>query len=147
MSNFEKLVVKVGLLSLLSVLPLAAQLDYGVTFTAPFPFYAGNVELPAGSYKLTQPNSNTNVLLIRNSAGTNGVFVNFTPTSSLEPNRETDVTFDKYGDTGYLRTLSVSGETDGIEFDRSKAEKKAAATATMAEKTNVVEQATLVHGE
>jgi hypothetical protein len=147
MNNFGKLVVKMGLLSLLSALPLAAQVDYGVVFTAPFPFYAGNVELPAGSYKLTPLNINTHVLLLRNSARTHGVFVNYTPTSSVDPSRESDVTFDKYGDTGYLRALSVSGETDGIEFDRSKAEKKAAATATETENAKVVVHATLFRGE
>ena len=57
MNNYGKLVVKMGLLSLLSVMPLAAQVDNnGVVFTAPLPFYAGNVELPAGSftYSLTR---------------------------------------------------------------------------------------------
>jgi hypothetical protein len=145
MDNLGKLVVKMGLLSLLSVMPLAAQVDNGVIFTAPFPFYAGNVELPAGSYILTQPNMNTKVVLIQNIARRDGVLVNFTPASSVNPYGETDVTFDKYGDTGYLRTLSVAGETDGIEFPRSKAETKAAAT--MAENTNVVEHATLLRGE
>jgi hypothetical protein len=43
-----------GLLSLLSVLPLAAQIDNGVNFTTSFPFYAGNARMPAGSYKITQ---------------------------------------------------------------------------------------------
>jgi hypothetical protein len=147
MNNFGKLVVKMGLLSLLSVMPLAAQIDNGVAFTAPFPFYAGNVELPAGSYKLTQLNINAQALLLRNSAGTDGVFLYFTPTRSVDPYRESDVRFDKIGDTGYLRALSVAGETDGIEFGRSKAEKKAAATATIAENTTVVEHATLVRGE
>jgi hypothetical protein len=147
MNTFGKLVVKMGLLSLLSVMPLAAQIDNGVVFTAPFPFYAGNVELPAGSYKLTQLNINAQPLLLRNSTGTDGVFLHFIPTSSVDPSRESDVTFDKIGDTGYLRAVSVAGETDGIEFGRSKAEKKAAATATVAENTTVVEHATLVRGE
>jgi hypothetical protein len=147
MNNFGKLVVNMGLLSLLSVMPLAAQIGNGVVFTAPFPFYAGNVELPAGSYKLTQLNINAQALLLRNSASTDGVFLYFTPTRSADPYRESDVTFDKIGDTGYLRALSVAGETDGIAFRRSKAEKKAAATATVAENTTVVEHATLVRGE
>jgi hypothetical protein len=66
---------------------------------------------------------------------------------SVNPSRESDVTFDKYGDTGYLRALSVAGAIDGIDFGQSKAEKKAAATTTEAAKTSVVEHATLVHGE
>jgi hypothetical protein len=144
MNSFGKLVMKMGVLSLLSVLPLAAQIDNAVTFTAPFPFYAGNVKLPAGSYTLTEPNMNTKVVLIRNSAGTKGDFINFIPTSSAHPQGDTDVTFHKSGDTGYLEGLSIAGETDGIEFEQTKAEAKAETTA---DNTAVVEHATLVSGE
>ena len=147
MNNFGKLVVKMGLLSLLSVMPLAAQIDNGVIFTAPFPFYAGNVELPAGSYKLTQLNINSQALLLRNSSGAHGVLLYFIRTSSVDASRASNVTFDKIGDTGYLRAVSVVGETDGIEFGRSEAEKKAVATQNVAENTTVVEHATLVRGE
>jgi hypothetical protein len=49
MTTLGKFVVRVGLLSLLSVLPLAAQVDDGVGFTTAFPFYAGSTKLPAGS--------------------------------------------------------------------------------------------------
>jgi hypothetical protein len=152
MHKFRKIVMTMGMLSLLSVMPLAAQvahsLVYSVVFTAPFPFYAGNVKLPAGSYRITEPNENADIVLIRNSAGTKGEFINFIPTSSLGPQKETDVTFQKYGDTGYLQGLSIEGETDGIEFPRTKAEAKAE---TMAQNTNgntkVVEQAMLVSGK
>jgi len=148
MHKCGKLVVTMGMLSLLSVMPLAAQVDNGVVFTAPFPFYAGNVKWPAGSYVITEPDANDKIVLIRNIARTKGEFINFIPTSSLDPQKETDVTFQKYGDTGYLQTLSVEGETDGIEFPRTKAEAKAE---TMAENTNentkVVEQASLVSGK
>jgi hypothetical protein len=148
MHKCGKLVVTMGMLSLLSVMPLAAQVDNGVVFTAPFPFYAGNVKWPAGSYVFTEPDANDKIVLIRNIARTKGEFISFIPTSSLDPQKETDVTFQKYGDTGYLQTLSVEGETDGIEFPRTKAEAKAE---TMAENTNentkVVEQASLVSGK
>jgi hypothetical protein len=152
MHKFGKIVMTMGMLSLLSVIPLAAQvahsLVYSVDFTAPFPFYAGNVKLPAGSYRITEPNENADIVLIRNIAGTKGEFIYFTPTSSLHPQKENDVTFRKYGDTGYLQALSLEGETDGLEFPRIKAEAKAQ---TMAEHTNentkVVEQAVLVRGK
>jgi hypothetical protein len=148
MHKFGKIVLTMGMLSLLSAMPLAAQVDNSVVFTAPFPFYAGNVKWPAGSYRITEPNANTKIVLIRNIAGTKGEFIDFIPTSSLGPQKETDVTFQKHGDTGYLQTLSVEGETDGIEFPRTKAEAKAE---TMTENTNentkVVEQAMLVSGK
>ena len=152
MHKSGKIVVTMGMLSLLSIMPLAAQVAHSlvnsVVFTAPFPFYAGNVKLPAGSYKITEPDSNAKIVLIRNIAGTKGEFINFIPTSSWDPQKESDVTFQKYGDTGYLQALSIEGETDGLEFPRTKAEAKAQ---TMAENTNentkVVEQAMLVSGK
>ena len=152
MHKFGKIVMTMGMLSLLSVMPLAAQVAHSlvnsVVFTAPFPFYAGNVKLPAGSYRITEPLANADVVLIRNIAGTKGEFINFIPTSSVDPQKGNDVTFQKYGDTGYLQGLSIEGETDGIEFPRTKAEAKAE---TMAENTNgntkVVEQAMLVSGK
>jgi hypothetical protein len=152
MHKFGKIVMTMGMLSLLSVMPLAAQVAHSVVprvvFTAPFPFYAGTVKLPAGSYIITEPNDNADVVLIRNSAGTTGEFINFIPTSSLDPQKDSDLTFQKFGDTGYLQTLSIAGETDGLEFPRTKAEAKAE---TLAENTNgntkVVEQAMLVSGK
>jgi hypothetical protein len=152
MHKFGKIVMTMGTLSLLSVMPLAAQVAHSlvtsVVFTAPFPFYAGNVKLPAGSYRITEPLANADVVLIRNIAGTKGEFINVIPTSSVDPQKENDVTFQKHGDTGYLQGLSIEGETDGIEFPRTKAEAK---DETMAENTNgntkVVEQAMLVSGK
>jgi hypothetical protein len=148
MHKFGKIVATVGMLSLLSVMPLMAQVDNSVVFTAPFPFYAGNVKLPAGPYIITQPNANVWTLLIRNIAGTKGEFINFIPTTSLHPHKKTKVSFQKYGDTGYLQTLSVEGETDGTEFLRTKAEAKAETMAgNTNENTKVVEQAMLVSGK
>ena len=97
-------------------------------------------------YIVTEPNASAQLVVIRNIAGTKGEFTNFIPTRSLDPQKETDVTFQKYGDTGYLQTLSVEGETDGIEFPRTKAEAKAE-TMAKNENTKVVEQAVLVHGK
>jgi hypothetical protein len=152
MHKFGKIVGTMGMLSLLSVMPLAAQvansLVYSVVFTAPFPFYAGNVKLPAGSYRITEPIANANVVLIRNIAGTKGELIYFTPTSSLDPQKKNDVIFQKHGDTGYLQALSLEGETDGIEFPRTKAEAKAQMMAeSKNENTKVVEQAMLVNGK
>ena len=152
MHKFGKIVMTMGMLLLLSAMPLAAQVAYSayyrVVFTAPFPFYAGNVKLPAGSYSITEPEENASTVLIQNSAGTKGEFITFIPTRSLDSQKKSDVTFQKYGDTGYLQTLSIEGDTDGIEFPRTKAEANAE---IIAEKTNentkVVDQAMLVSGK
>ena len=70
MNNLAKLISKIGLISLLSVLPLAAQVGNGVKFTTPFPFYVGDTVMPSGSYTLTQPDDlNFQIAIIRGADG------------------------------------------------------------------------------
>jgi hypothetical protein len=133
MNIFSKPLVRMGLLSLLSVMPLAAQIDNGVYFTTTFPFYAGNARMPAGSYVITQSDFDTSVLQIQSKNGAYSAFVDFIPTHSEQPHPQSDVTFHKYGNTDYLNRIWVNGQRYGIKLDPTKAETKAAAS------TNVVE--------
>jgi hypothetical protein len=133
MKNVGKLVVGMGLLSLLSVMPLAAQIDNGVDFTTSFPFYAGNAKMPAGSYKITQSDMNASILEIQSSDGVHSAFVDFIPTHSAQPHPHSDVTFHKYGDTEYLNRIWVEGQNYGMKVDPTKAEMKAAANANVVE--------------
>jgi hypothetical protein len=133
MSHFGKLVVKVGLLSLLSVMPLAAQIDNVVDFTTSFPFYAGNARMPAGSYKITPSGFDTSVLLIKRKDGAYSAFVDFIPTHAEQPHPQSDVTFHKYGDTDYLNRIWVTGQRYGMKVDPTKAETKAAASTKVVE--------------
>jgi hypothetical protein len=139
MNSLGKLVIKTGLLSLLSVLPLAAQIDNSVDFTTSFPFYAGDTKLPAGQYKVTQPDMNANVLLVESSDGIHSGFVDFIPTQSSQPHGQSDVTFQKYGDTDYLNRVWIAGQNYGIKVEPTKAETEAAA--------NAVQPSTVSSGE
>src|SRR3984885_14374185 len=91
MNNLAKLITKIGLISLLSVLPLAAQVGNGVKFTAPFPFYVGDTKLPSGSYSLTQPQDlNFKVAIIRSADGSQSAITGVNSTDSLDtPSRST----------------------------------------------------------
>jgi hypothetical protein len=133
MKNVSKLVVRMGLLSLLSVMPLAAQIDNGVDFTTSFPFYAGNAKMPAGSYKITQSNVDESILKIQSNDGVHSAFVDIIPTHSAQPHPQSDVTFHKYGDTEYLNRIWVEGQEYGMKVDPAKAEMKAAANANVVE--------------
>jgi hypothetical protein len=133
MNSLSRLVVRMGLLSLLSVLPLAAQIDNVMGFTTSFPFYAGNARMPAGSYKITPSGFDTAVLLIKSKDGAYSAFVDFIPTHAEQPHPQSDVTFHKYGDTDYLNRIWVNGQRYGMRVDPTKAETHAAAS------TNVVE--------
>jgi hypothetical protein len=133
MSNFGKLVVKMGLLSLLSVMPLAAQIENGVDFKTTFPFYAGNAKMPAGSYKLAQSDIDSSVLQIQSNDGTHSAFVDFVPTHAEQPHSKSDVTFRKYGDTDYLNRIWVNGQRYGMKVEPTKAETKVATNANVVE--------------
>ena len=133
MKNVSKLVVGMGLLSLLSVMPLTAQIENGVDFKTAFPFYAGNAKLPAGSYKITQSDMDESILQIQSNDGVHAVLVEFIPTHSAQPHPHSDVTFHKYGDTEYLNRVWVEGQEYGMKVDPTKAEKKAAANTSVVE--------------
>jgi predicted aspartyl protease len=133
MNSFGKLVVKMGLVSLLSVMPLAAQIDNGLDFTTSFPFYAGNAKMPAGSYKISQTDIDSSVLQIQSSDGAHSALVEFIPTHAEQPHSQSDVTFHKYGDTDYLNRIWVNGQRYGMKVDPTKAETKAAANANVVE--------------
>src|ERR1700692_3356168 len=133
MKNLSKLVVRMGLLSLLSVMPLAAQIDNGVDFTTSFPFYAGNAKMPAGSYKISQTDIDSSVLQIQSSDGAHSALVEFITTHGEQPHAQSDVTFHKYGDTDYLNRIWVNGQRYGMKVDPTKAETKAAANANVVE--------------
>jgi hypothetical protein len=122
MKNLGKLVVKTGLLSLLSVIPLAAQINTGVDFKASFPFYAGNAKMPAGSYRITQSDIDPSILQIQNSDGVHAVFIDCTPTYSAQPHPHSDVTFQKSGDAEYLNRIWVEGQRYGMKVDPAKSE-------------------------
>jgi hypothetical protein len=130
MNNFGKALLKMGLLSLFSVMPLAAQIDNGVDFTASVPFYAGDVKLPAGNYKVAQLDENVDVLQIENRDNLHSVLVDFTPTESALPHRQTAVTFEKVGDTDYLDRVWIEGQEYGISVDPGRVETAAEANPT-----------------
>ena len=133
MKKVSKLVVRMGLLSLLSVMPLAAQIVNGVDFTTSFPFYAGNAKMPAGSYKITQSDIDASILQIQSKDGVHSALVEVIPTHSAQPHPHSDVTFHKYGDIEYLNRIWVEGQEYGMKVDPTKAETKAAASASAVE--------------
>jgi hypothetical protein len=129
MNTVKKLIVLMGLLSVLYAIPAMAQITTRVTFDAPAAFYAGNAKMPAGSYSVTQPNDDENLLLIEDASGSHSAFVEYVVTSSETPHTQSDVTFNKYGQTEFLSLIWVEGNDSGMQVLPSKAEQSAAKAA------------------
>ena len=133
MNSLKKLIVTMGLLSVLCVIPTMAQIANSVTFDAPSPFYAGNAKMPAGSYRLTQPDADNNLLLLETNNGSHAVFVEYEVVTSNTPHTQSDVTFNKYGNVEFLSAIWVEGRKSEMQILPSKFEQNTA-QATAAEK-------------
>ena len=135
MKSFFKVAVSAVVLTLGSALPALAQIDNSVNFKTAFPFYAGNAQMPAGSYRIMQTGIDADELLIQSTDGKNSAFVEFIPTHTEDAHRRTDVTFHKYDDVEYLNRIWVEGQQYGMKLEPSKAELKAASTTEVVEHT------------
>jgi len=128
MKTFQKLTVLMSMLLLLSAMPTMAQMDNRVTFQAPSTFYAGNAKLPAGSYTVSQPDDNAELLLIESADGSHSVFVEYVADGSDTAPSKTEITFNKYGNTEFLSRITVEGQ-NSMQIVASKAERNAAKAA------------------
>jgi hypothetical protein len=133
MRSFGKIVLSMAVTCLVAAIPASAQIVDGLDFTTSFPFYVGNAQMPAGSYKVTQSDLDDTILLIRSDDGSHSALIDFVPTHSTTHHASSDVTFHKYGDTEYLNRLWVEGQKYGMKVEPTKAESKLAASTTTLE--------------
>jgi hypothetical protein len=130
MIKSPRLIFLTAVLSIAFALSTSAQITNVLIFKTSFPFYAGNAKMPAGEYRVTQPDANGFVLLIENESGSHSAFVDFNPTSSEQPHPQTDVTFNKYGGVDFLNLLWVQEQNYGMQVLTTKHEESLAKTAT-----------------
>lgn len=129
MNTVKKQFLLMGLLSALCAIPTMAQINHKVTFDAPSAFYAGNAKMPAGSYTVTQPNLDDNLLLIEDASGSHSAFVEYVVAPSNTTHAQTDVTFNKYGTVDFLIAIWIQGRDSEMQVLTSKAEQNAARAA------------------
>jgi hypothetical protein len=82
--------------------------------------------MPAGSYTVSQPDADNNLLLIEDANGSHSAFVEYEVVSSNTPHPQSDVTFNKYGKVEFLSAIWVQGRNSEMQILRSKAEQNAA---------------------
>ena len=129
MKTLKKLIVPMGLLSVLCAIPTMAQITNRVTFDAPSAFYAGNAKMPAGSYTVSQPDPDNSLLLIEDASGSHSAFVEYVVAASDTPHAQTDVTFSKYGEVDFLSAIWVEGRKSEMQILPSRVEQNAAKAA------------------
>jgi hypothetical protein len=133
MKTLRKHAVLFGAAFLLAAIPALAQDTNGVKFDAPFAFQVQEVSMPAGSYRVTQPDINVPVLLVQDADGSHSAFVTYIPVDDETPQTETLIKFTKYGDAAFMNRIIIADQGLEIQLPQSKAEKRAAENAVAAE--------------
>jgi hypothetical protein len=89
----------------------------------PFDFIAGNRTLPAGDYLIKRGLSNSpDVLLIRGKENKEAMFLLVNETQAQVTPTESQLVFDRFGDSYFLSTIWLAGEDLGCEAPMPKAE-------------------------
>jgi hypothetical protein len=130
MNTFRGLIARMGLLSVLCAIPCLAQIAHSVKFAAPSAFYAGNAKMPAGNYTVTQPDPDSDLLLLEDADRSHSVFVEYEISYSNALHSQSDVTFNKYGNTDFLSAIWLQGRKSEMQILPSKLEQNTAKAAT-----------------
>ncbi|MGA7158591.1 MAG: hypothetical protein WBY53_17225 [Acidobacteriaceae bacterium] len=104
-----------------------AQMQHKIGFMTDFPFYVGNAEMPAGTYIIRQPQTDTNLLQLQSKDGMHEAFIDVLPTTPDQAYKHTNVTFNRYDHTDFLRRISLGGQRFGYRVAETRAEEHEAA--------------------
>jgi hypothetical protein len=105
----------------------SALIDSDETIVAdiPYDFVVIDQTLPAGKYTIrVSDDTNLNLLVVRSTDGRTAAFFQTQDVQANQTPRQTEVVFDKIGDSYFLSQLWLAGSNQGVELEKSKAEKK-----------------------
>jgi hypothetical protein len=135
--------VMAGVMALTAVASTqVAQAQEPLAVNIPFDFVAGNMQLPAGEYmvKVSAP-THTLILISRKDSTASG-FINTNAAVSSEPQSQSKLVFNRYGDRYFLSQVWTEGNSRGRQLLKSPREKEIAQIA----KSETQGQVTLVAG-
>jgi hypothetical protein len=116
---------------------VSAQIQGPIDLKVGFKFYAGNTELPAGSYSIrAADDKDPNILELRSADGKMSVLIDVHNTDSDTPSPKTHVVFKKFGDREILSEIFEEGRV-GAQVAESQQEKRAAKGGATPEKHSI----------
>ena len=99
--------------------------DETIIADIPYDFVVRDQTLPAGKYTFkVADDTNLNLLVLRSEGGKTAVFFQTLYVQANEPPRQTELVFDKVGDTYFLSQIWLEGSNTGDEVEKTKAERK-----------------------
>jgi hypothetical protein len=119
-----------------------AQAQDPIVVNVPFDFMVGNKTLPAGQYSVKVSGKEQALLLIDREDATQSMFIATNAAVANEPQSESKLVFNRYGDRYFLSQVWTAGYAQGRQLLKTSREKEIAQTA----KIETQGQITLVAG-
>jgi hypothetical protein len=119
-----------------------AQAQDQLAVNIPFDFVAGNTQLPAGEYTVTASAPTHSIILISRKDSTTSAFIITNAAVSSEPQSESKLVFNRYGNRYFLSQVWEQGNSQGRQLLKSAREKEMSQLAKLEPKGQV----TLVAG-
>lgn len=123
------------------VVTTSAQIDGDNTIEAaiPYAFVVGNQTLPAGKYTIkVADDNNLNLFVVRSTDGRTAEFFQTHDVQANQTPRQTELVFNKIGDTYFLSQIWLTGSKLGVDLEKSKAEQKLEAGGMTSERHSVM---------
>jgi len=121
-----------------------ARAQEPVVANIPFDFTAGNQTLPAGEYLVGKLSMNTPVLVIQRTDRSAQILAPSIPARSSEPQSDSKLVFNKYGNRYFLSQVWSAGYSSGRQLMKSSAEKELTLSARLEAPSQVILVAHLV---
>jgi hypothetical protein len=142
MKMITKLVLSLCLIAGLgAALTSNAQIQSDATIRANIShsFVVNNTTLPAGTYVITVPDttSDLNVLEIRSTNNKTAVLFDTEPVNATRIMQQSELVFDKIGDTYFLSRVFMSGDEGGNQVLKSKRQKRLEESGSTAESSSI----------
>jgi hypothetical protein len=142
MKIVTKLILSLCLVAGLGATFTNAQIRSDATIRAniPYSFVVNNTTLPAGTYVITVVDpyaSDLSVLEIRSANGKTAVLFETDPVTVLGLARQTELVFDKIGDTYFLSRVFLKGNEGGNQLLKSKTQQRLEENGSIAESHSI----------
>ena len=122
--NF-RILLMLGLLSILAVSSAHAQSNHEQRANIPFTFTVGNNVFPAGEYRVMRlnPQSDKAALAIKSVDGRLSRIVLTMPVQSVKPQGTAMLVFKHYGDQYFLSQVWMPADNTGLGLPKSRSER------------------------
>jgi len=108
-----------------------AQAQEPMVVNVPFDFVAGNAKLPAGEYSVKTSGPTHVLILIARDDSAASAMLNTNAAVASEPQSESKLIFNRYGDRYFLSQVWTAGNSSGRQLLKSTREKEMAQTARL----------------